>query len=76
MNEHYFAMFGVTMAALIVLCMVVALVYVTADKIEKWMRSRERKWKMECLLDEHAADIAKLEARVTALESKEVSADD
>ena len=73
MNEHFFAMFGVAIAALIVLCLIVALGYATADKLGEWMRSRERKWKMECLLDEHAADLAELEARVTALESKEVS---
>lgn len=76
MNEHFFAMFGVATMALIALCLIVALGYATADKIEEWMRSRERKWKMECLLDKHSADLAKLEARVTALESKEVSADD
>jgi len=76
MNEHFFAMFGVAMMALIALSLIVALGYATADKLGEWRRTHERKWKMECLLDQHSADLAKLEARVTALESKEVIADD
>lgn len=72
MTEHDFAMFGILMAALIVLCLVAALGFVIAEKLKEWTRSRERKWKMERLLDQCNADLTRLEARVTALEGKEV----
>lgn len=71
MTEHNFAMIGIAMSVLIVLCMVVTLVLVIAEKAKEWTRSRERKWKMERLLDECNADLTRLEARVAALEGKE-----
>ena len=75
MTEHDFAMIGIALSALIVLCMVVALVLAIAEKAKDWTRSRERKWKMERLLDECNADLTRLEARVAALEGKEVRDD-
>lgn len=75
MTEHDFAMIGIALSALIVLCMVVALVLAIAEKAKDWTHSRERKWKMERLLDECNADLTRLEARVAALEGKEVRDD-
>jgi hypothetical protein len=75
MTEHDFAMIGIVLSALIVLCIVVALVLAIAEKAKDWTRSHERKWKMERLLDECNADLTRLEARVAALEGKEVRDD-
>lgn len=75
MTEHDFAMIGIALSALIVLCMVVALVLAIAEKAKDWTHSHERKWKMERLLDECNADLTRLEARVAALEGKEVRDD-
>lgn len=75
MTEHDFAMIGIALSELIVLCIVVTLVLAIAEKAKDWTRSHERKWKMERLLDECNADLTRLEARVAALEGKEVRDD-
>lgn len=75
MTEHDFAMIGIALSALNVLCLVTALGLAIAEKAKEWARSHERKWRMERLLDECNADLARLEARVTALEGKEVRDD-
>ena len=70
MTEHDYALFGVAMSIVIGLVLVAALIIVAIDRFKEWTRSRERKWKMERLLDECNADLTRLEKRATVLEAR------
>ena len=70
-GEHELAMFGTSMMGLIALCLLVVIWFAASERLKERKGWRERKWRIECMVDDFDRDLKQLEKRVDALEAKE-----